>query len=40
LLAVLLGVGFYAGFVAMHELETVVRQLHQLLAGGLVRRPE
>jgi hypothetical protein len=36
----LLGVGFYAGFVAKHELETVTAQLHQLLAGGLARRPE
>jgi AcrR family transcriptional regulator len=38
LIAVLLGVGFYAGFVAKHELETVVRQLHQLLASGLAQR--
>ena len=40
LIAVLLGVGFYAGFVAKHELETVTSQLHQLLAGSLTRRPE
>ena len=39
LIAVLLGVGFYAGFVAKHELETVTRQLDQLLAGGLAPRP-
>lgn len=39
LLAVLLGVGFYAGFVAKRELETVARQLSQLLAGSLIRRP-
>ncbi len=40
LIAILLGVGFYAGFVAKHELDTVTRQLHELLAGSLVRRPE
>jgi TetR/AcrR family transcriptional regulator, repressor for uid operon len=40
LIAVLLGVGFYAGFVAQHELETVTQQLHQLLAGSLSPRPE
>jgi TetR/AcrR family transcriptional regulator, repressor for uid operon len=38
LIAVLLGVGFYAGFVAKHELETVTRQLNQLLAGSLNQR--
>ena len=41
LIALLLGVGFYAGFVAnRRELDTVARQLHQVLAGGLTRRPE
>jgi TetR/AcrR family transcriptional regulator, repressor for uid operon len=40
LIAVLLGVGFYAGFVAKHELETVTHQLDQLLAGSLAPRPE
>jgi AcrR family transcriptional regulator len=40
LLAVLLGLGFYAGFVAKHEFETVNRQLQQLLTGSLVRRPD
>jgi AcrR family transcriptional regulator len=39
LIAVLLGVGFYAGFVAKRELATVTRELHQLLASGLARRP-
>ena len=40
LIAVLLGVGFYLGFVAnRHEIETVTRQVHQLLAGSLTRRP-
>lgn len=39
LIAVLLGVGFYAGFVAKHELETVTRQLRQLLASSLAQRP-
>jgi AcrR family transcriptional regulator len=39
LIAVLLGVGFYAGFVAKHELDAVTQQLHQLLAAGLARRP-
>ena len=38
LIAVLLGVGFYAGFVAAHELETVTHQLHQLLVGSLSPR--
>ncbi len=38
LLAVLLGVGFYAGFVATDELVPVARQLHQLLAASLARR--
>jgi AcrR family transcriptional regulator len=37
LIAVLLGIGFYAGFVAKHELDTVTRQLQQLLAGSLAR---
>jgi AcrR family transcriptional regulator len=40
LLAVLLGLGFYAGFVAKHKFETVNRQLQQLLTGSLVRRPD
>lgn len=40
LIAVLLGVGFYAGFVAKHELETVTHQLDQLLAASLAPRPE
>jgi TetR/AcrR family transcriptional regulator, repressor for uid operon len=40
LLAVLLGLGFYAGFVAKHTFETVNRQLQQLLTGSLVRRPD
>jgi AcrR family transcriptional regulator len=40
LIAVLLGVGFYAGFVARRELETVTVQLHQLLAGSLAQRPK
>ena len=41
LIAVLLGVGFYAGFVAnRHEIDTVTRQLHGLLAGSLTQRPE
>ena len=41
LIAVLLGVGFYLGFVAnRHEIDTVTRQVHQLLAGSLARRPE
>ena len=40
LIAVLLGVGFYAGFVAKHELETVTHQLAQLLAASLGPRPE
>jgi TetR/AcrR family transcriptional regulator, repressor for uid operon len=41
LIAVLLGVGFYLGFVAdRHEFDTVNRQLHQLLAGSLTRSPE
>ena len=40
LIAVLLGVGFYLGFVAdRHEIDTVTRQLHQLLAGSLTQRP-
>ncbi len=40
LIAVLLGVGFYAGFVAnRHELEPITRQLNELLAGGLPRKP-
>ena len=40
LIAVLLGVGFYAGFVARRELDTVTGQLHQLLAGSLAQRPK
>jgi TetR/AcrR family transcriptional regulator, repressor for uid operon len=39
LVAVLLGIGFYAGFVgSRHELDAVIGQLRQLLAGGLARR--
>jgi TetR/AcrR family transcriptional regulator, repressor for uid operon len=41
LIAVLLGVGFYAGFVASrHEIDTVIAQLHQLLARSLAQRPK
>jgi len=41
LIAVLLGVGFYLGFVAnREEIDTVTRQLHQLLAGLLTPRSE
>lgn len=40
LIAVLLGIGFYAGFVAQHEFDTVTRQLHRLLAASLTPRPE
>ncbi len=41
LIAVLLGVGFYAAFVANRRvLDPVTRQLQQLLAGGLARRPD
>ena len=40
LIAVLLGLGFYAGFVAHHEFDKVTRQLHQLLAGSLTHRPK
>ncbi|MGH3577821.1 MAG: TetR/AcrR family transcriptional regulator [Mycobacterium sp.] len=41
LMAVLSGVGFYAGFVgSREELDTVTGQLRQLLAGRLMRRPE
>jgi TetR/AcrR family transcriptional regulator, repressor for uid operon len=41
LIAVLLGVGFYAGFVAnRHELEPVKRQLLALLTGSLTHRSE
>jgi TetR/AcrR family transcriptional regulator, repressor for uid operon len=41
LVTVLLGVGFYAGFVgSRRELDAVIRQLRQLLAGGLARRSE
>lgn len=40
LIAVLLGVGFYAGFVgSRHELDPVTDQLRQLLARSLTRRP-
>jgi len=39
LIAVLLGVGFYAGFVAnRHEIDTVFGQVNQLLANSLTRR--
>jgi TetR/AcrR family transcriptional repressor of uid operon len=41
LLAVLLGLGFYAGFVgSRQELDTVTEQLHQLLAESLGPRTE
>jgi TetR/AcrR family transcriptional regulator, repressor for uid operon len=40
LIAVLLGVGFYAGFVAKRELDTVTHQLNELLADGLSARLE
>jgi TetR/AcrR family transcriptional regulator, repressor for uid operon len=40
LIAVLLGIGFYAGFVAKHELDTVTRHLQQLLADSFARRTE
>jgi TetR/AcrR family transcriptional regulator, repressor for uid operon len=41
LVALLLGVGFYAGFVgSREELDAVIGQLQQLLASGLARRPE
>jgi TetR/AcrR family transcriptional regulator, repressor for uid operon len=41
LVTVLLGVGFYAGFVgSRQELDAVIGQLEQLLTGGLARRPE
>jgi TetR/AcrR family transcriptional regulator, repressor for uid operon len=41
LIAVLLGVGFYLGFVAnRQESDTVTRQVHQLLAGSLTPHPE
>ena len=40
LIAVLLGVGFYSGFVGSgHELDPVTDQLRQLLARSLARRP-
>jgi TetR/AcrR family transcriptional regulator, repressor for uid operon len=41
LIAVLLGVGFHAGFVASrHQRDQVTRQLHEVLASGLARRAE
>jgi len=41
LLAVLLGVGFYAGFIASrHELDPVTDQLKLMLARSLTRRPD
>jgi TetR/AcrR family transcriptional regulator, repressor for uid operon len=41
LLAVLLGVGFYAGFIgSRHELDPVTDQLKLLLARSLTRRPD
>ena len=41
LIAVLLGVGCYLGFVAhREEIDAVTRQVHQLLAGSLTPRPE
>lgn len=41
LIAILLGVGFYAGFVASrHELDAVTGQLQQLLASSLAQRPD
>jgi AcrR family transcriptional regulator len=40
LVALLLGLGFYAGFVASRdELDAVIGQFQRLLAGGLERRP-
>lgn len=35
LIAVLLGIGFYAGFVAKHEFDAVTRQVRQLLTDSL-----
>jgi TetR/AcrR family transcriptional regulator, repressor for uid operon len=41
LLAVLLGVGFYAGFIgSRHELDPVTDQLQLMLARGLSRKPD
>lgn len=41
LLAVLLGVGFYAGFVgSRHEFDTITDQLRTLLARSLARPPD
>jgi TetR/AcrR family transcriptional repressor of uid operon len=41
LLAALLGVGFYAGFIASrHELDPVTDQLKLMLARSLTRRPD
>jgi TetR/AcrR family transcriptional regulator, repressor for uid operon len=41
LIAVLLGIGFYAGFVAnRHEIETITAQVRQLLAGSVTERPK
>lgn len=41
LVTVLVGVGFYAGFVgSTQELDAVIGQLQQLLIGGLARRDE
>jgi TetR/AcrR family transcriptional repressor of uid operon len=40
LIAVLLGIGFYAGFVAKREVDTVIRQLQQLLADSFTRAPD
>ncbi len=41
LIAILLGIGFYAGFVASRqELDAVTGQLHQLLASSLARRSD
>jgi AcrR family transcriptional regulator len=41
LLAVLLGVGFYAGFIASrHELDPVTDQLKLMLARSLTKRPD
>ena len=41
LLAVLLGVGFYAGFIgSRHELDPVTDQLKLMLARSLTRRPD
>jgi hypothetical protein len=41
LLSVLLGVGFYAGYVSTgHEFDKITEQLKQLLAGSLSHQHE